>query len=256
MSIFKLTLTATLMFGAAACGRSENTNTQSPDEAIAMNTQTDASNPFAAIEQNMSQAMMAAVGPNAGDTWVRMMIAHHQGAIDMSRAALQQPLPADVAIMARETISKQEKEVGDLEKLRQDGAPDQKTMDLYHPAMLVMDQAMHNAKGADFAEMFMRKMLEHHKGGVTMSEVALKNGVSGAVRSQVEKTRVGQQKDAEMTEAMLRGETMPEAKADGPVAKPSKSTGSAPSKATKGMPVPGTNTPEHEAHDMNAMNHM
>ena len=94
MSIFRLTLTATLMFGVTACDRSESTNSQSPDEAIAIDTQTDASNPFAAIEQNMSKAMMAAVGPNAGDTWVRMMIAHHQGAIDMSREALRQSLPA------------------------------------------------------------------------------------------------------------------------------------------------------------------
>jgi hypothetical protein len=37
----------------------------------------------------------------------------------------------------------------------------------------------------------------------------LENGVSGALRSQVTKTRDGQQKDADMTQAMLNGEPMP-----------------------------------------------
>ncbi len=41
-----------------------------------------------------------------------------------------------------------------------------------------------------------------------MSDVALQNGVSGALREQVQRTRDDQQKDAQMIEAMLRGETM------------------------------------------------
>ena len=41
-----------------------------------------------------------------------------------------------------------------------------------------------------------------------MSDVALQNGASGAVRQQVQKTRDDQQKEAQMVEAMLRGETM------------------------------------------------
>lgn len=254
MTISKAIVIAALMLGVAACGRSENANDQLAANATTdLNaSQTDASNPFANAEQKMSQAMMAAVGPTAGDTWVRMMIAHHQGAIDMSRIALQQNLPADVAKMAQETIDKQQKEVTDLQKLVQQGTPDPKTMDLYHPAMRQMEDAMKNASGADIAETYMRKMLEHHKGGVTLSDVALKNGVTGAIRSQVQKTRAGQQKDSEMVEAMLQGKPMQQAKqeASGSPSETSAAT------ASKGMPVPGTKTPEHVAHDMNNMGNM
>src|SRR5574338_401358 len=242
MSISKTAMIATLMLGVVACGRSETASNQMSSETAANATQAATSNPFADAEQKMSQAMMAAIGPNAGDTWVRMMIAHHQGAIDMSRLALQQNLPADVAMMAQETIDKQQKEIADLEKRKQQGQPDPKTMGLYHPAMQQMDDAMRNASGADLAETFMRKMLEHHKGGVALSDVALKNGVTGAVRSQVQKTRAGQQKDAEMTEAMLQGKPMQQAKQKAPGSSAADTTAAT---ASKGMPVPGTRTPEH-----------
>jgi uncharacterized protein (DUF305 family) len=54
----------------------------------------------------------------------------------------------------------------------------------------------------------MRKMVEHHKGAVAMSDVALANGVTGTMREQVRKTRSENDKDAMMVEAMLRGEPM------------------------------------------------
>lgn len=96
----------------------------------------------------------------------------------------------------------------------------------------------------------MRKMLAHHEGGAALADVALDNGVTGALRAQVEKTHNGQHEDAEMVEAMLSGKPMQHEKAEASVGK------SPAARASKGMPVPGTNTPEHEAHDMNSMNHM
>ena len=252
MTISRTAAIAALMLCVAACGRSGTANNQVSAETDVNAMQPDASNVFADAEQKMSQAMMAAIGPTAGDTWVRMMIAHHQGAIDMSRIALQQNLPADVAKMAQEIIDKQQKEVADLQKLVRQGTPDPKTMDLYHPAMQQMDDAMRNATGADIAETFMRKMLEHHKGGVALSDIALKNGVTGAVRAQVQKTRADQQKDAGMVEAMLQGKPMQQAKQEESGSKGETSAAN----ASKGMPVPGTKTPEHVAHDMNEMGNM
>ena len=102
--------------------------------------------------------------------------------------------------------------------------------------MMDMKQKMDAVTGSDINEVFMRKMLEHHKGAVAMSEIALKNGVTGALRQQIEKTRSENKKDAEMVEAMLRGEPMQHAKSD------------AAASATKPA--------EHDAHDMNAMGNM
>jgi uncharacterized protein (DUF305 family) len=179
----------TILMGAAsamallvgACGANEDA---AHNEAAAndMSMMADASNPFAQSEMRMNERMMAAVGTDVGDSWVRKMIEHHQGAIDMSEIVLQQNPRADVAEMARMTVEKQGKEITDLRKLVKQGSPSPQSGELYRTSMTQMHDAMMAAKGADISETFMRKMLEHHKGGVTMSDVALQNGVSGTLR--------------------------------------------------------------------------
>ena len=192
----------------AACGANEDAaqNDAAGNDMNAM--MADASNPFAQSEMQMNERMMAAVGTDVGDTWVRKMIEHHQGAIDMSEIVLQQNPSAGVAEMARMTIEKQGKEIEDLRKLVKQGSPNPQSAEPYRTAMTQMHDAMMAAKGTDISETFLRKMLEHHRGGVSLSDVALQNGVSGALRQQVQKTRDDQQKESEMVEAMLRGETM------------------------------------------------
>ncbi|QDM41962.1 DUF305 domain-containing protein [Altererythrobacter sp. TH136] len=131
----------------------------------------------------------------------------------MSQIMLEQNPNPDVEKMAREGIAKQQKDIEDIRKLTKDGTPDQKSADLYRPAMMDMHEKMMAAKGADASETFMRKMLEHHRGAVAMSDVALQNGVTGALRQQIQKTMDENQKEAEMVEAMLAGKSHAEAMA-------------------------------------------
>ena len=206
--------TALLMATAAlaACGSQADNQVAANETAMDANMATgnsmQMSEPFAEAEMRMDEQMMAAVGSDVGQNWLKKMIVHHQGAIDMSRIVLDQNPTADVAKMARETIAKQGKEIEDLQKLVQEGAPDQRSAELYRPAMMDMHQKMMAASGSDVSQTYMRKMLEHHKGAVAMSDVALANGVTGTLRSQIQKTRADQQKEIAMVEAMLRGEPM------------------------------------------------
>ena len=208
------TITALLMATAAlaACGSQADNqvaaNEPAMDANMAAGNSMQMSGPFAEAEMRMDEQMMAAVGSDVGQNWLKKMIVHHQGAIDMSRIVLDQNPTADVAKMARETIAKQGKEIEDLQKLVQEGAPDQRSAELYRPAMMDMHQKMMAASGSDVSQTYMRKMLEHHKGAVAMSDVALANGVTGTLRSQIQKTRADQQKEIAMVEAMLRGEPM------------------------------------------------
>ncbi|WP_426266014.1 DUF305 domain-containing protein [Sphingomonas sp. LHG3443-2] len=198
--------------GLAACGSQADNqvaaNEPAMDANMAAGNSMQMSGPFAEAEMRMDEQMMAAVGSDVGQNWLKKMIVHHQGAIDMSRIVLDQNPTADVAKMARETIAKQGKEIEDLQKLVQEGAPDQRSAELYRSAMVDMHQKMMAASGADVSQTYMRKMLEHHKGAVAMSDVALANGVTGTLRSQIQKTRADQQKEIAMVEAMLRGEPM------------------------------------------------
>ncbi|WP_228241552.1 DUF305 domain-containing protein [Porphyrobacter sp. GA68] len=176
--------------------------TASADDSMAM------SGPFGESEMRMDEAIMTAVGVNAADSWVRKIIEHHKGAVEMSRIVLAQNPSADVGMMAQQTIDKQTREIAELEKLIASGTPNPASGELYRPATMQMHEAMMGAKGADISETYLRKMLAHHQGAVAMSDVALANGASGAVRARIEKTKADQQKEVAMVEAMLRGEPM------------------------------------------------
>lgn len=70
--------------------------------------------PYPPAEMEMRQKMMAAMGADATETWVRKMIEHHRGGIAMSRIVLRDTRDAKVRQMAAKTIAEQTREVGEL----------------------------------------------------------------------------------------------------------------------------------------------
>jgi uncharacterized protein (DUF305 family) len=72
-------------------------------------------NPFAHMEEQMSQRMMAATGGTPDEAWTRKMIEHHQGAVDMSKRVLADAKDPDLRRMAQKTIDMQSR---DIEALR------------------------------------------------------------------------------------------------------------------------------------------
>ena len=220
----------------SACG-----DTSEPVNNVAMNDMNmmaaDPNNPFAESEMAMDKAMMAAVGVNATDNWVRKMIEHHRGAVEMSRVVLTQSPTADVAKMAQMTIDMQGKEITDLEKLIATGNPDTASAELYRPAAMQMHSAMMAASGANVSETYLRKMQAHHQGAVAMSDIALANGATGAVRAQIEKTKASQQREIAHVEAMLRGEPMAAAPV-APAAQPTVTPTARPAEPSAAAPKP------------------
>ena len=231
-----------LILPLSACGSREETAANVAAEHD-MNAMMADSGPFADLDMRMNDAIMAAVGVNAGDSWMRKMIEHHKGAVEMSRLVLTMNPGDHVAQMANETIAKQTAEITALEKLIAQGTPDPASSELYRPATEQMHKAMMAATGADLSETFHRKMLEHHKGAVALSDAALAAGVTGAVRTQVERTKADQQREIAMIEAMLRGEPAPaapvgsEPAAASPAAKPA-APKPAPAKSAPAKPKP------------------
>jgi uncharacterized protein (DUF305 family) len=225
-----------LVVVVAGCGGSEDSANNVAAEND-MNAAMADSGPFADAEMKMDQAMTAAVGVNAADSWVRKMIEHHKGAVAMSRILLDQNVSGHVADMARQTVQKQTAEVATLEKLIATGNPKPASAALYQPAQMAMHNAMMAAQGSDISDAWVRKMLEHHKGAVAMSDVALANGATGAVRAQIEKTKANQQKDIVHIEGMLSGEQASEPAA------PAAPAAAAKEKAPAPKPAPAKATP-------------
>lgn len=255
ITISALALISTL----AACSKQEETSGNVVSMENDMNTMAaNSNNPFAQSEMAMDKAMMAAVGTDAGDSWVRKMIEHHRGAVEMSRIVLTQRPRADVAKMAQMTIDMQGKEIADLEKLVATGNPVPASAELFRPAAMQMHNAMMAASGANVSETYNRKMLAHHQGAVAMSDVALANGATGAVRAQIEKTKATQQREIAHVEAMLRGEPMRAAAqpaataATKPTVQASAASKPAPTKPAPAKPKSAEPDP-HAGHDMTNM---
>ena len=73
----------------------------------------------------------------------------------------------------------------------------------YGPAEMKMHQEMMSAAGADASETWVRKMIEHHRGGVEMSQIALRSGATAAVRREAMKTIASQNREITNLNAML-----------------------------------------------------
>ena len=228
-----------LLVSLGACGSPE----QPADDTAPANEMT-MDGPYAKSEMAMDKAMKAAVGVDAADTWVKKMIAHHEGAIDMSRTVLGLEPTADVAKMAQMTIDNQGAEIEALKALARNGTADPESAKLYEAAMTEMHSEMMAASGATPSETYLSKMLAHHRGAVAMSDIALANGATGAVRAQIEETRAEQLKEIAMVEAMLRGERMTmQAQASSDTVAPAPAAKPAAPKAAAERPAPTKRAP-------------
>jgi uncharacterized protein (DUF305 family) len=74
----------------------------------------------------------------------------------------------------------------------------------YGPAEMQMHEKMMAAMGADAGETWTRKMIEHHRGAVEMSQVALRSTQNPEVRREAQKTIDSQNREIAMLNAMLR----------------------------------------------------
>ena len=63
----------------------------------------------------MHQDMMAAADPDPTNAWAKMMVPHHQGAIDMSKAVLKQTKDSTIRAMAEKVVKDQSKEIKELQ---------------------------------------------------------------------------------------------------------------------------------------------
>lgn len=107
------------------------------------------------------------------------MIAHHQGAVDMARPALDKAQHQELKTMAKSIVSDQKREIAEMKRYREQwfgGKPQAMNMDMagMRDSMKGMDMKKLNAAtGNDFDVMFLEQMTPHHLGAVVMAKEAL-----------------------------------------------------------------------------------
>jgi uncharacterized protein (DUF305 family) len=203
------------LLSACSGGEAENqtaaaTNEVMPAENMSAMT-ADPNNPYSQAEMQMHERMMAAQGSNASETWVKKMIEHHRGAIDMSNVLIGLGGEEPVLAMARKTVSDQGKEIQELERMLQ----------AYKQSDQTMHQRMMAATGANPSETWIRKMIEHHRGAVDMSNILIAQGGDPKVLEKARMTAQKQQKEIGELERMLAGGSAPAAQAAATTLEPS-----------------------------------
>ena len=197
----------------SACSGSDTSNeTATTNEAAPADNMSamanDPNNPYGQSEMQMHERMMAAVGANASETWVRKMIEHHRGAVDMSNVLIAQGGDAPVLAKARKTVEDQGREIQMLERMLQGGGIGAGTSGNANP-YTQSEQTMHNqmmaATGANPSESWIRKMIAHHRGAVDMSNILIAQGGDPKVLEMARTTAQKQQKEIQDLEAMLAG---------------------------------------------------
>jgi uncharacterized protein (DUF305 family) len=107
-------LLALSLSGGAAVAQSamDHSRVSGMDQRMMQSTP---ANPYPTTEMKMHHAMMNAVGTDATETWVRKMIEHHRGAIEMSQIVVRETRDAKVRAMATKSTAEQRREIGELQ---------------------------------------------------------------------------------------------------------------------------------------------
>lgn len=156
---------------------------------------------------NLSDVVSGAVSQfSGGDVmFAQMMIEHHEQAIEMGKLAATHALNPEVKSLAEQITKEQAPEIQQMKQwLSEAGAPLQMAHEMVMDGMLDSAQmsALTAAAGAKFDELFLKGMIAHHKGAVTMAKMVADSGnaeVAALAKSVIE----SQTKQIEIMQELL-----------------------------------------------------
>ncbi len=167
-----------------------------------------------------AQASSAAVsaGSEADITFAQLMIPHHEQAVQMADMALNQATTPEVQQLAQQIREAQDPEIAQMRGwLKAWGAPEQMGgMDgMDHGSMdmggqsadgMMSDEDMNalmDAQGADFDQMWLAMMIEHHKGAIQMARTVKEQSQNPEVTVLADAIISGQQAEISTMEQLL-----------------------------------------------------
>jgi uncharacterized protein (DUF305 family) len=134
---------------------------------------------YEAAMERMHKNMAAPLSGNADVDFVRQMIPHHQGAVDMAKIQLQYGHDERLKRLCEWIIFAQEQEIGFMKNWlnrRDNGAVVKAAPDHYGAAMKTMHHAMMIDYIGDADIDFVRGMIPHHQGAVDMASILMERG--------------------------------------------------------------------------------
>lgn len=136
-------------------------------------------NPAAEMNPSAMQSAPNAAAQAYDLQFIDTVIAHHEGAVEMGRAAEAKTQNADIKSFAAKIVADQTGEINEMKKWREQwfaGKPSALNMEMAGMAdsMKRMDMTkMSSASGNSFDLEFVNQMIPHHEGAIVMAREAL-----------------------------------------------------------------------------------
>lgn len=159
-----------LALGTGAYAIYKNSDNSSSETQTAQTVQADTSS-------DTYKQYAAMTGETYDRNFIANMIAHHQGAVDMAKAAQSNAKHSELKTMADNIVTAQEKEIADMLAWQKDwGYPSTSAENMQdHSAMGMMDSMsgmmmeLEGKTGDDFDKAFLEQMILHHQGAIDMA---------------------------------------------------------------------------------------
>lgn len=198
LKLLALFLTLPAIAGVACAPRNSGTNSNSSAQAEHSNMSHGGMNHNGAGTQNarpgaMDHSAMTS-SPNASSApydlqYIDTMLAHHQGAIEMAKMAETKARHPELKALAKTIVAAQERENGEMKAWREKWFAGQAPainmeMSGMHDSMKDMDmKELATLGGREFDLEFIRQMIPHHEGAVSMAREALQKSQRAEIKS-------------------------------------------------------------------------
>jgi uncharacterized protein (DUF305 family) len=124
--------------------------------------------------------------------YIDTMTAHHQGAVEMAKIAETKAMHPELKALAKGIVAAQERENGEMKAWREKwfaGQPPAVNMEMsgMSGSMKGMDmQELAKLGGREFDLEFIRQMIPHHEGAISMAREALQKSQRAEIKSVAE----------------------------------------------------------------------
>lgn len=215
MKIVLVLLSAATLYLVTACNTSTDNTSVDTDSSLKISDSSTTSNvDTGTMSMGMSASMDASMQKMhslsyTGDfdiDFAKMMIIHHQGALDMALLEVEKGNDEKMKAMAAEIITKQEKEQQELEDFVKNYKPSGMKHgegELEKSMNDMMGKGGSMSRSGNIDKDFAIMMANHHQEGVAMAKLQLKHGMDSGLKRMAQKMITDQQKEITQFEQWL-----------------------------------------------------
>ena len=147
-------------------------------------------------------------GQNIDQHFIEQMIPHHEGAIEMSKIALERSKQPEVLQLANSIIASQQKEIDDMTTWYQSwfgSAPAEGSMGMMHMGSMEGDtDVLASIAAANFDREFLEQMIPHHEMALMMVAMLAAGTERPEMKQLAENIRTSQSREIELMQGWLK----------------------------------------------------